>query len=179
MDIRLEKSISSMAAKIELLEDIVRSPALFSTNAELLDSLKSQARMATFKDVDRNIFSSSLSTDKRIADRCLDGGYKELDRLRRAATGAIQNHLVRDASPNSTTRKGLEKHVAMLRADNQSLRQDLLILTLILEKSFSQGMSYARRSADPRLLKICELEQRELKSMLSLCQSLPQKNSDL
>jgi len=69
--------------------------------------------------------------------------------------------------PDKETKAGLLLTIKELESEKQSIRNDLLLLTLAFEKSLRQGARYASL-ADPSIQALCKKEQRELLDILSL-----------
>jgi len=110
----------------------------------------------------------SINTLKAYADDVVEGGFLTLDQLRKAALESINNYVERNRRSNKTTKAGLTKRVKEQEIEVSYLRQDLLLLTIIIEKSLRQGRQYAEQSNRQRTVDLCEKEQGELRRMLSL-----------
>lgn len=149
------------------LEDISNKPDEYLLNHELINSLKSQGALAKLMDTDRGIVASSINTQKRIAESIFIRGYEELNRLRVAASEAIEKKILENNRSGKETRAALKDLITQLKHDHQSLREDLLLLTMALEKAFSQGTRYAEH-ANPAIQALCKKEQRELLDALTL-----------
>lgn len=168
-DKRVARSAQSVRALVRLLEEFVRSPSeLLLDQSDFLTALSSQGALASYSDTERDISSSSINTQKRIANQILDGGYEYLDRLRTAAVRAVNEYNERQRHSNKITKVGLGKRVEELQANIATLGEDLLLLTMLFEKSMSQGREYARTSKNPAVITLCEREQQVLRDMLSL-----------
>jgi hypothetical protein len=173
LDKRVERNTQSVIALADLLREIIQNPASFTGYSNLFDRLKSQGELAKFSDESRGIYASSLNTVKRIAENALEGGFDALDRLRTSSLNAIMVQMHKKSRSNKIDKVGLRKRVKELEVENQLLRQDMLLLTYVLEKSLSQGHNYASNAEKPMIRTLCEKEQRELRDMLSLRERPP------
>lgn len=160
----------STVALVKLLREAIGSPAEHLQVPGLTAALKSQGALAKFGAAESGITSSSLNTVKRIANDVLDGGFDSLDRLRRAALDALTRASAKTTRSNKVDKAGLTLRTEELEGDNQSLRQDLLLLTFVLEKALRQAQNYAAKG-DSASQSLCSREQRELLDMLSLRRS--------
>jgi hypothetical protein len=169
-DKRVMQHGRSTVALAKLLGEAIGSPAEHLQVPGLAAALKSQGALANFGAAGSGVTSSSLNTIKRIANEVLDGGFDGLDRLRRAALDALTMASTKATHSNKVDKAGLTLRVEELEADNQSLRQDLLLLTFVLEKALRQAKNYAAKG-DSASQTLCRREQRELLDMLSLRRS--------
>jgi hypothetical protein len=170
LDKRVERNILSVMSLQDFLRDVIRNPVQYLNNDKLCLALKSQGTLSKFSDESRGIYASSLNTIKRIAEYTLDGGFDTLNRLRLGAQDAIADEKSKGKRSNKTNVTGLRMRVNELEQKNQQLQQDLLLLTLLLEKALMQGKSYAQKSADESIRVLCIREQHDLLDMLSLQQ---------
>lgn len=173
VDKRIERHSVSVLALYELLKAIASDSRSFLEKPGLHESLKSQGALAKLCIEDRGIIGSSLNTVKRIADQVINGGFPALDRLRLAALDVVTKTKATTVHSNKTTKVGLAKRVIELELSNQSLREDLLLYTLIVEKSLKQAHSYAMRADKPSVMALCHREQRELLDMIALRKTIP------
>jgi hypothetical protein len=164
---RINNNNQSITSLRDLLRDISSRPEAFSEDVEIIQALKSQGSLAKLSIKLMGIYQSSINTQKRIADNILEGGFEELDQLRKAAIMAVENLAYANKQPDKETRSGLLLTVAKLKSENQCLKEELLLLTLAFDKSLRQGVRYASQ-ADASIQALCKKEQRELMDILSL-----------
>jgi len=140
-----------------LLRAIIRQPAIFSGNVEVLNALKSQGGIAklelSFNDNGLNTTKSrtSINTLKTHSDRFLDGGFKGIDELRKHALIAIDTYNNRLKLPNKRTQAGLSRYAQELESqlDNHQRANFLLLQGLGLAVSQLRNI---RSNIDPELL---------------------------
>lgn len=150
-----------------LLSDIAENPKNYLQQKSLVTALRSQNSLANFIDLSFEIIGSSLNTQKKISENVLDGGYEQLDKQRKSALFALQRIEEKNKKPDKASRLGLLNEVKLLKSEIQTLRNDLLLMTLAFDKSLLQGARYARQSS-PSVQELCKKEQRELLDILTL-----------
>lgn len=159
----------------EFLRKIISSPSEFNGDNNLKNVLRSQGALAKFKDERFNIVGSSINTMKRQAELHIPGGFMHLDQLRLNALRALSEHVARKNKTTRNTKSDLTKRLTELISENQLLREDLLLVTFVLEKSFRMVREYANELEGPDVAR-CKKEQRVLLDMLSLKQTLQLRN---
>lgn len=167
-DKRVERNTQSVFALRDFLHEVIRDPVNFNQNKTLLDALKSQGALSKYHDEVRGIYPSSINTLKRICKKSLEGGFDALDRLRVAAFQAIENESQKAQRSNKITRTGMRQRMSELEGHNQLLQQELLLLSFLLEKAMRQARQYAEHATHDHVRMICEKEQKEIRSFLSL-----------
>lgn len=163
---RIERHVESLEALSKLLLDVVHNPSAFAEDGVLLAALNSQSGTAKYSCPDRGILGTSLNTLKRISDRYFKNGYDALEVLRK---GALESHLREDRRhhrSNKKTKTGLAERVQELEQKNAQLREDLILLTSLLNESVRNARQYA--SSDPINAAICKKNERVLLDKLSL-----------
>jgi hypothetical protein len=168
VDKRVAKNGKSVLALKTYLQQIVQKPGSYADEANIAEFLKSQGSLSKYNNRDRAIYCSSLNTIKRIANSVIDGGFETLDRLRISALDAVKTHKIRTESPNKVTKAGLKIQNKEKDHESQQALQDIWHLSMVIRKLSQQANSYAQESGNPVIIKRCEREQRELRSMLSL-----------
>lgn len=167
IDSRVRKSINSLKALKQLISELVADPVPFNPENQVHAALRSQGSLARFESTSFQICPSSINTIKRNADLTLEGGFAELDELRRAALNACM--ALQRRQPQKKSRAS-EIHTQLQRAqaELQVALQDNWIVTMALDRSLKQGRYYASQSPDARILALCDREQKELRAMFSL-----------
>ncbi|MDI1276145.1 hypothetical protein [Methylobacter sp.] len=128
---KFEINSQSILALYKLLGEIITSPSNFIGSSELKESLKSQGALANFEDIDRGITSSSLNTQKNVANNTLDDGYKSLDLRRNNALKALENILDLQKSKKPTIFT-LKQRIHDLNHDKELLEiQNIMLIKLI------------------------------------------------
>lgn len=161
----LQRNMASIVALCSLLQDVLRNPALYSSNVLLKTSLQSQGALARYSDASKGIFASSINSLKRHAIK-VDGGFAALDDLRKRALNGL-TELAQAAQIQPITKAGLLRQSDKQHRLEIILREDLDLLTFLLKRALSQGRAYAAK-ADPSVASLCQREQREIHDMLSL-----------
>jgi hypothetical protein len=167
LDKRIEKNNQSVLKLRDLLRDIITLPSKYLEETLILQSLKSQGALAKLSDESRGIFPSSINTQKRIAENIVEGGFEALDKLRVKALFAVEKMAHTNKQPDKETKAGLSLTINQLQSEIESIRYDLLLLTLVFEKSLRQSARYASQ-ANTSVQALCKKEQRELLDMLTI-----------
>lgn len=159
--------VASTRALSKFLAETATDGALSTPQVPgLKQILSSQGRMAKLSLSSRGIIATSLNTLKRTAAVAIAGGFAELDQLRKAALQAVAS-AERAAISKRDTRQTLQVRICRLEADNQSLLEDLLLLTQLLQKSMEHARSYASSSQREILPSLCKKQQREILATMS------------
>lgn len=153
----------------QFLEKIITAPDKYIDDSALLSALRSQGTLAKFSISELNITGSSINTMKRRADCHIYGGFAHVDQLRRNAYEALQNQAARLKMHNRTSKNGLAARISDLQTENQILKEELLLVTFVLEKSIGLVREHSEQLEGVALAK-SQREQRELLDMLSLTQ---------
>ncbi|MGZ4160900.1 MAG: hypothetical protein ACXVED_10995 [Bacteroidia bacterium] len=128
---KFEINSRSVLALNKLLEEVIISPSNFIARNELKESLKSQGALANFVDIDRGITSSSLNTQKSVANNTLKDGYKSLDLRRNNALIALENVLESQKYKKPTIHI-LKQRIDDLTHDKELVeKQNIMLITLI------------------------------------------------
>ena len=159
-----EEGLSNLEA---LLREVINDPMSHSENKDLLFALGSQGSLAKYSYTERGIFGSSLNTLKRRSDVTTVGGFAALDSLRKAALTALTKKSVQSTHPGRGSKAYLVEKVENLEGTIQTLKEDLLLLTFVLEKSLQQSRTYADYATES-VQAMCKKEQRELFDIISL-----------
>ncbi|WJN52579.1 hypothetical protein [Pseudomonas asiatica] len=152
-----EKNAKSLLALRDLLQLVIRQPARFAENEELLKALNSQGAVAAFEiefEEDGELKRKermSINTLKAHTANVFELGFEGFDALRVGAADAITGFKNRSESSNKRTKDGLSKRAAELETQ---LEQHQMINMLLL-----QGLSIAigqfrtiRQDVKPALL---------------------------
>ena len=163
---RLANHAHSLQTLKVLLHEVITSPTQFLINEDLRKALSSQGALAKFSDSARGIYPMALNTLKR---RCADTSpecFTELEVLRKRALTALQKQLQKTSPPPRNRKSELTAKNEELRQKNQSLKEDLLKLTMLFERSLQQGLYYAENSK-PVIIALCKKEQKELLALFN------------
>lgn len=170
MDSRTDSSQRSIQNLCELFEAIISKPEEYLENAFLLDCLPDQGRMYKYENKELGLISQSLNRVKRNA-HIVDGGFDQLEKQRKNAQEAIEKALLKSVTPKPGTKVDLQSKIKTLQTQNQVLQEDMLLLSLLLEKSLHQAQVYANESCSEQIKTLCQKEQKELRAMLTMKQS--------
>lgn len=110
-DKRIERTSSSIIALRNLLKDVCEQPEAFEENKDLLHALKSQNGLAKYTNSELGIRASCINTLKRVSGVVLEGGFIELDNLRKGALVRLDDLAHRKKMSNKKNRAGLAKRV--------------------------------------------------------------------
>jgi len=163
--------VESARALHDLLLLVVATPAAY-VHAPIADHLKSQGLLAEFESHSDRIVAGSLNTLKRASTK-LAGGFEAIDRLRNQARHSLEVERRRITQASKTTKAVLTDRAKRLSSDLAAAREDLLLLTRLLERALSQGRQYATESGNAALKDRCAREQTELLDMMTLRQTSP------
>jgi len=166
MNKRVKKSQQSLLKLCDLLRDIASNPHVYNNQVSINKALNSQGALAKFANEPIGIYSSSINTQKRISENLLEDGYETLNKLRLSAQLAITRSNHKSKEPSKDTRAGLLAIIEQLKADKQLLKEELLLLTMVFNRSLRQGERYASQ-ASSSIQALCKKEQRELLDILS------------
>ena len=170
-DARVLRNLASMHALRSLLIKVIAEPESYFEDKVLAAALSSQSALAKYESEGLQIKATSINTLKRIAERSLEGGFIELDTLRIAALNEWKSYETRCTSPKRTRLYDVQQKLKSVELSLQIALQDNWIATMAFERSLKQARYYARQASDPRVLSLCEREQRELRAMFSLRQA--------
>ncbi len=131
MDKRQARSEQSVRALFKLLQDVAREPGVHVNYSGLREALGRQGHIAKYEVESLGIRPVSLNTLKRVADDVLgsDGGFQELDSLRRIALSRIEQFTTASLQVQRDTRDGLRLKLKQAKARNRVLREDLAFLS--------------------------------------------------
>lgn len=169
-DARTSRHESSVRQLHAYLTEIQRDPAKHLDDGKLQVALASQAGLAHFDLPEAGITPMSLNTAKRAADVVFgDGGYSQLDRLRRDCAEVLE--YARAAASRSEgareTKRSLKERAEAAEHQVDLLSEDLQLATGLLRDCLRQARAYAKR-ADAATLALCEKEQRDTFRALGL-----------
>ncbi len=162
-----EKKKASIKALEKLLTNFNESTE-FNNKEEinlLVDLLSSQRKLATYKNKELGILSSSLNTLKSHADLFLPDGYHGLNLLRITALNKQQHLKIKPAENNKTTKKGILLKLRESESDVEKLRQQNMQLVLVLQELKRMSINYASK-ASSETLNLCKKEIKIINSKL-------------
>lgn len=161
-------SVTSVIALHTLLELVCADPGAFSNDAHLCAALRSQGALAKHTDPERCIVPMSLNHQRSVSADAL-GGFSVLDDARRRAKAAVANHAAPRAQKikrANGTKSDLTHKIAELKARNQTLLHDLLLLQRAYDLRNAQALAYAAEGGT-KLLDRAKREGREIDAMFS------------
>ena len=167
-DLRVDRNTRSVTALADLMRDVLSDPCRFCGNTVLVAALGSQGRLSKYSDESCGIRPSSLNTVKRIAEKCIPGGYEAFDRLRLGALEAIEKEEAKLERSNKRTKQGLDRRLKESEHVIQQQRQDMLLLTLLIDTCLKDGRRYALESGKSAVIERCTKEQNVIRNKLSL-----------
>lgn len=155
--IAYEKNAKSLQALRDLLHLVVRQPARFAENTELLKALNSQGGVASlelsFEDDGETKTKErmSVNTLKAHSENVFERGFEGLDALRKGASDAIQTFNARKTSSNKRTKIGLAKRTEELEAQLEHHQKINMVLLQGLSIAISE-LRTIRQSVKPAVL---------------------------
>lgn len=166
---------SGLRALHILMVDIIKKPAQFCGDADLLSALKSQGGVAKLR---RSIvgdsgeiletYPMSLNSLKTYADEYVSGGFKSLNDLRLKAIDSLHIAIKREEQANKRTRSGLTLKVAQLEHELELLRQTNMIMTRALSESLNQFVNIRDASSDVLRRKFSQDATETLRAILTM-----------
>jgi len=141
IDARVERNTLALSKLVECLEQIHRAPESFRGDQELAVALKSQGSTAALSfsfnvgEVTKTTTPMSLNTLKTYAENNLATGFDGLNRLRIAASDALEAAARREERSNKRTKVGLSLRVAELEQQIETHRKTNLILLQALGRA--------------------------------------------
>lgn len=158
-----------------ILFNIIKNPRAFKGDTELRLALNRQSTFSRLKRTLENdsgeiitTFPMSLNTLKTYADKELEGGFHELDNLRKKAKDAIDLSEIRESQVNKRSKSGLTRKVAQLELELELHRQTNTILVRALSAAMNSFNSI--RDAEDRKLR--EKRTRDAQQLLTAIISL-------
>jgi len=159
MSNRLEISIKSVEATLELLREVCASPENFKDNSELMTALSSQGKLAKYQNSKRAIRSMSLNTFKAAAEYII-GGFQTVDKRRKEAAAAIYKLSISlDIAPTDSSTAKI-RAINELKARVASLQASNLILLQIIGRTLTD-LADITNTASPDLRKRLKAESEE------------------
>ncbi|MEK6316322.1 MAG: hypothetical protein V4807_18100 [Burkholderia gladioli] len=156
--------------RLAFLASVQATPEKYAKFSHLVGSLKTQGTFAALKIEEENVLPCSLNTLKKSASLVLDGGFKELDDLRNAVVEALQRISSAElARPD--TKADLRRRLDEANKRTKQLEEDLWQVTRAFYKAMTNARSYANESNDEAIRHRCSIDERELRSMLSLAKT--------
>lgn len=171
LDARVERNTESVRALAALLREVIANPSAWDNDVAVRASLVSQGALAKLTQTNRGIRPSSINTIKRVASQSLPGGFEALDQLRRNALETLKKHTETSNNPTRRSKADLGEKLKNSELKNQLLRQDLLVLTTVVERCLSLARAYASAAKDPAIMAKFQKERRELLDMTSVLRS--------
>ena len=135
--------ISSARARFELLVAHVERAALI--DARLMNGCRSQGGLASVDAPELGIHSMSLNTLKVVSEEHIEGGFRELDRLRRIAIKSRlgPDHSASPGAPASSAQSGKDE------ADElRGQRQKLIDSCAFMADQYNDLLATYRRALD-------------------------------
>ena len=169
VDERTQKSQAGILKLYKLLSDIKTNPQDFNGQAkELFMALKSQGGICGYANEKLGIEKQSVNRVKRNA-RVIDGGWEAFNKLRKEAYKQLDKEINKNNTKvNKTGTKAYEREKKELaRIQLRTAREDLLLITMMLQESMTQARNYAEESGSNLIIERCRLEQSEILFKLS------------
>ena len=133
-----------------LLTEVIDNPAVWASNTDFINVLKSQSKLASWEDIERKIAKCTLNTLKASADKVLNDGFPGLDRRRIGALKLLEKEAAKEFRPKRGTRAHFElkvkeqsEQIAALEARNMTLTYYIRELQVLA----SNAMYYSKSEA--------------------------------
>lgn len=161
----LEESLKNLDM---LLQQVTLNPDQYVKNNTIRAALVSQGALAKYtQTIEPVILATSINTLKKYADAVLDKGFAELDEKRRAAAAEIERHNARANKPAKVTRESLRDNIKELEEEVNIILGDLWNLSKAFHRAMRNARHYANQSKNLTLIAQCELDEVELREMVS------------
>lgn len=129
MDKRLEKNKQNVINLKNFLIEIIESPKeILEEIPVILNILKNQGSLSKYKDNKRAIISSSLNTVKRTADRFIEKGFDEIEKLRILAIQSINKELNKKTISHKVNKEELKNSIKESKIEHEELKSVHLVL---------------------------------------------------
>jgi hypothetical protein len=162
-----EANRKSVLALYALLHEVSSATNSVIVDDVLRSSLRTQGALARYFNPDKHIEPSSINSLKSHADLYLPGGFEALDRERRRCLKIASSKESAQVRGRRTPRERQSERFGLVTNELKQAREDLLLLTTLLERSLSAWRACAASSSDGRQTEHCERQQRVLLAMLS------------
>lgn len=169
----LEANNRSVLARVAYLDAIIQSPAGYSSDKQLLAALKSQAGLAKLMVGEVNIFPMALNTLKSRANDIVAGGFGTVDRFRLLAVQAIETSIKAKSASNSITKRHLKQQLKDQEKAIAQLWDEIALVTGLFREAMALAQQFAEKCPGPSDQELFKKRRRELLSMCSLAQKLP------
>ncbi len=169
----LEANNRSVLARVAYLDAIIQSPAAYSPDKQLLAALKSQAGLARLMVGEVNISPMALNTLKSRANDVVAGGFGAVDRFRLLAVQAIEASIKAKSASNSITKQHLKQQLKDQEKAIAQLWDEIALVTGLFRESMALAQQFAEKCPDSSDRDLFKKRRRELLSMCSLAQKLP------
>ena len=135
MDKRLEKNTENVLNLKKFLIEITQNPKeILQEIPSLIEVLKNQATLAKYQDAKRAIIPSSLNTIKRIANRFIENGFEEIERLRVLAIQAVNKELNKPIIVHKINKEDLKNTIKEDKIKQEKLKKlHLVLLNQVME----------------------------------------------
>lgn len=133
MDLKSVVNTNSLKATFDFLREIIAYPTKYREATDILDTLKTQAKLAKYENPEAGIKAMSLNTFKAVADFDAPGGFSQIDSLRRQAIDKLTQAEV-NVGLNDSTKASKKREIRKLSSDMDALRAANLVLLRTISK---------------------------------------------
>jgi hypothetical protein len=131
-------------------------------------TLSRQSSLSDYTDISLGISKTSLNTLKSRANAFIPGGFQELDKQRRNALACMQKRTAINKSNTNRSKLDLTQKITSLKKDISTLEEDLLTLSVALERALSRSTHYITDTNNQISIEQWNRERQEILSTLSL-----------
>jgi hypothetical protein len=163
------EKVSSVRRLLALLDEVASSTIDEQFVFLPLEALHSQGALAKLEVADQQIFGMSLNTCKRVAEECLDGGYKRLDDSRRVALEQLEHRRKHAERSGRPTKVDMGERLSDAERRAQSLRDDLVHYSRALQYAINRMRDYA--TSRPELQTRLKSDLREIYARISVARN--------
>lgn len=177
-EMRLKSLADYADSRHKLLVTVQATPSAWVTVERFTSSLRSQGLFAALDLPESNVTPCSLNTLKKSATLSLNGGFSELDDLRRFVSEQIERTRSALSTGKPATKAFYKNRSHDLEAENSQLKEDLWHVTRAFYRAMTNARSYAAESGNSALVARCADDEIELRAMVSLARNKSSISTD-
>lgn len=152
----------SIEKLLDLLNLIKKSPTNYHDDVEIRRALNRQSALAHYSNEAIGIYPTSLNAMKAHAQQFIPGGFSYLDSIRRSALESFNKQTVENPPKNSNSKIVLTQKINSLKSSQIQLMQDMVLMTMLLEKAIKMASNFARMEPNDLTLTLCQKETEEI-----------------
>lgn len=164
---RLDRRVSALALH-GLLIDVLSDVAKHDESTLPIKALRSQGALARIDIPAAGIRACSLNTLKATANRALEGGFVELNRVRLQLLRTLESRHQTESAGAHRNKNALLQRIETLESEKEHLLQDLFLLQRAFDIRCRQAFQYANSGGDSAVVELCKRQHRDVLQGLTL-----------